>query len=166
MSRRTLATLGFLIVFITCAPQKAISDSATLPLPRFVSLRAEEANMRTGPGEQYPIKWTYQRPGLPLEVVAEFHHWRRVRDWQGAEGWMHSSMLSGKRYAMVISGTRNMREKADPTTAALAQVETRVIGRLIECPAATDWCLLEIGRLKGWLQRKDLWGVYPTEIVE
>jgi len=43
-----------------------------LPLPRFVSLRAAEVNLRTGPGVRYPIDWVYHRRGLPVEVIDEF----------------------------------------------------------------------------------------------
>ncbi|HYN39300.1 MAG TPA: SH3 domain-containing protein, partial [Rhodospirillales bacterium] len=129
-------------------------------MPRFVSLRAAEANMRSGPGEQYPIKWTYQRPGLPLEVVREYHHWRRVRDWQGSEGWMHSSMLSGKRAVMVVGATRTLHEGPDAASAAVARVEAPAVGRLLTCAKVSDWCRIEVVDVKGWLRRSEMWGVY------
>ena len=90
--------------------------------------------MRTGPGEQYPIKWTYRRPGLPVEVTRRVHHWRRVRDWQGAEGWMHSSMLSGKRSIMVIGDVRTLRAQPDAPAPAVARIEGTVIGKLLRLP--------------------------------
>ena len=166
MVPRIAVLVALFAVLVACPLARAATNDDNLPLPRFVSLRAEEANMRSGPGEQYPIKWTYQKPGLPLEIIQEFHLWRRVRDWQGAEGWMHSRMLSGKRYAMVVNTTCVLRAKASPTSAALAQVEPKVIGKVVECPAASDWCEIEVNGLKGWLQRKDLWGVYPNEVID
>jgi SH3-like domain-containing protein len=141
-------------------------DGSGLPVPRFVSLRAEEANMRTGPGEQYPIKWTYQRAGLPLEIIAEYHHWRRVRDWQGTEGWMHSSMLTGRRGFMVKDAVQPLRAEPSPQATVLAEVEPKVIGRIEECPKAVDWCRVRIDSIKGWLDRRALWGVYPGEEVD
>jgi SH3-like domain-containing protein len=146
-------------------PALAASQDSRPPLPRFVSLRAPEANMRSGPGEQYPIKWTYQRPGVPLEVIREFHHWRQIRDWQGAEGWMHSSMLSSKRSVMVVGGIRTLRDQPDPQSGAAARVEGPVIGRLLSCQKSADWCHVEFGGLKGWLRRADIWGVYDGEEV-
>jgi SH3-like domain-containing protein len=143
----------------------AASEESRLPLPRFVTLRAQQANMRSGPGEQYPIKWTYQRPGVPLEVIREHHHWRQIRDWQGAEGWMHSSMLSSKRSVMVVGGIRTLRDQPDPRSGAAARVEGPAIGRLLSCQKAADWCRVEFGGVKGWLRRADMWGVYDSEEV-
>ena len=73
-----------------------------LTLPRFVSLRASEVNMRTGPGTRYPIAWVYKQRNLPVEIVDEFDTWRRIRDWEGSEGWVHQSMLHGRRSIMVV----------------------------------------------------------------
>ncbi len=71
--------------------------STGLPLPRYVSLRAEEVNMRTGPGVRYPVDWVYKRRNLPVEIIAEFGTWRKIRDVEGAQGWIHQSMLSNRR---------------------------------------------------------------------
>ncbi|MDP6882831.1 MAG: SH3 domain-containing protein, partial [Rhodospirillales bacterium] len=76
----------------------AAPEGTGLPLPRFVNLRANEANMRTGPGVQYPVEWVFVRPDLPLEVIAEYRTWRKVRDWQGTQGWMHQSMLDSRKH--------------------------------------------------------------------
>lgn len=121
--------------------------------------------MRSGPGEQYPIRWTYQRPGLPLEVIREFHHWRQIRDWQGAEGWMHSSMLSSKRSVMVVGEVRTLHEKPDVRSGAAARVEGPIIGKLLRCERSSDWCRVEFEGVKGWLPRSEMWGVYKEEEV-
>jgi SH3-like domain-containing protein len=141
-------------------------ETSGLPVPRFVSLRADKANMRTGPGEQYPIKWVYQRPGLPLEIIAEYYNWRRVRDWQGTEGWMHTSMLSGRRYVVVTGAERALRAKPDSGADIVAKVDPSVVARLRRCPAAGSWCEVEVTGIRGWLPRSDLWGVMPDEAVE
>jgi SH3-like domain-containing protein len=129
-------------------------------------VRATEAHMRTGPGTQYPIMWTYQRPGLPLEVVKEYDHWRRVRDWQGSEGWMHSGMLSGKRSFIVTGKVATLRAKPNSDSAAVARIETLVIGRLLSCSRGNRWCHVQIADTEGWMQRADLWGVYENEDFE
>ena len=156
---------ALLLLVAMAAPPLAATNDSGLPVPRFVSLRASEANMRTGPGEQYPIKWTYRRPGLPLEVTKEYHHWRRVRDWQGTEGWMHSSMLTGKRWIIVTGETRTLRAKPDAGSSALARIEGKVIGQLLDCPKG-DWCQVRIDDLKGWIRRGEVWGVYADEVID
>jgi SH3-like domain-containing protein len=162
---RIAALSGALLLF-AAAPSLAAPEQSGLPLPRFVSLRADKANLRAGPGDQYPIQWIYQRPGMPLEVVAEYFNWRRVRDWQGTEGWMHASVLTGRRYAMVIGDGRTVRSKPDAAAPAMATVEPQVIARIRQCRAASPWCEVEIKGIRGWLQRSSLWGVYPDEVID
>ena len=164
---RLAARFAFLLVAVASASIPAWAGGGSgLPIPRFVSLRASEAYMRTGPGKQYPIKWTYQRPGLPLEVVKEYYEWRRVRDWQGAEGWMHASMLTNKRSIVVTGEVRTLRAKPDADSRALARIEGSVMGRLKTCPKSTEWCRVDIGKAEGWLRRSELWGVYKDEEVD
>ncbi len=135
-----------------------------LPLPRFVSLRAAKVNLRTGPGIRYPIEWVYARKGLPLEVIDEFETWRRVRDWQGSEGWVHQSMLSGRRGALVVGGERVLRRAPEVGAAGLARIEAGVVGRLRAC--AHRWCRIEAKGYEGWLPEGEIYGVYAGESVE
>ena len=143
---------------------KAAPEGTGLPLPRFVNLRANEANMRTGPGVQYPVEWVFVRPDLPLEVIAEYRTWRKVRDWQGTEGWVHQSMLSGRRTAIVTTGRRALHDKPEREARIVAEVEERVAGRLLECRA--QWCRVEIAGLRGWIRRAVIWGVYKDETFD
>ena len=87
------------IVFLA----RAQTNGSGLSLPRFISLRADRVNMRTGPGGQYPIEWLYRRRSLPVEVIAEYKNWRKIRDWQGTQGWVHQSMLSRHRTIIVTA---------------------------------------------------------------
>lgn len=144
--------------------QSALGTETQLPLPRFVSLRSNEINLRTGPGGTYPIEWTYQRRGMPVEVVAEFDSWRKVRDWQGTVGWVHQSMLDGRRTALIIGGERILRREPADGAAGVARLRPGVIARLREC--AADWCRLEADSYEGWLKRDEFWGVYPGETIE
>ena len=132
-----------------------------LPLPRFVSLRAPEVNLRTGPGVRYPIDWVYNRAGLPLEVIDEFETWRRVRDWEGSVGWVHQSMLSGDRMVMVMGKQHLLRRAPDPAATGTALVEPGVLAELRTC--AGDWCEVRVRSLAGWIPRADLYGIYPDE---
>ncbi len=142
-----------------------------LPIPRFVTLRAETANLRTGPGERYPVEWIFARRGLPVEVIAEFDTWRRIRDADGVEGWVHQSLLSGSRGLIVRgAGLVPLRMEPEDDGYVVAEVEPGVVGRLLTCPAADEtgagWCRVEFAGTRGWMRREAIWGVYPDEVVE
>ena len=135
-----------------------------LPVPRFVSLRSAEVNVRTGPGTRYPVEWVFVKRDIPVEITAEFDTWRRIRDWEGTEGWVHQSMLSGKRAMVVLGDVRTLRRTAGENAGGLARVEPGVAGKLLHCQ--TNWCEVNVGGYRGWLQKSEFWGVYPTETVE
>lgn len=141
-------------------------SSTGLPIPRFVTIRANQVNMRTGPGVRYPVDWEYRRAGLPVEIVSEYGTWRKIRDWQGDEGWMHQSMLSGRRSFMVREDVRALRAEPDAASRLVARLETGVTGRITECPAGSDWCRVEVDGFEGWLRRDQFWGVYAGEQIE
>ncbi|WP_413204699.1 SH3 domain-containing protein [Rhodospirillum sp. A1_3_36] len=146
--------------------QSAVNTPSGLPLPRFVSLRANQVNMRSGPGKRYPVVWIYQKRGLPVEVVAEYDTWRKIRDPEGSEGWVHRNMLSGQRTLIAMGGPRLVRADPSPESAAVAQVNPGVLGKLLNCPSTLDYCRVDIGGYLGWLPRDAFWGVYKGEFVE
>ena len=82
------------------APRKETPSG--LPLPRFVSLKADKVHVRQGPGTDHKIAWVFQQAGLPVEVIQEFETWRRVRDSEGATGWVFHAMLSGRRTVVIL----------------------------------------------------------------
>jgi SH3-like domain-containing protein len=121
-------------------------------------------NVRTGPGVRYPIDWIFHRKAMPVELLDAFETWRKIRDWEGGIGWVHQSMLSGRRMIMVTGAVRAVRARPDPQAEAMAQAEPGVVGRLLECSAR--WCRVELGGQRGWLLRNEFWGVYPEEKIE
>ncbi|SEW27515.1 SH3-like domain-containing protein [Cognatiyoonia koreensis] len=133
-----------------------------LPLPRFVSLKAAEANVRRGPSLSHRIDWVFQRRGMPLQVVAEYGHWRRVIDREGLGGWVHYTMLSGARTVIVDEDMLPLRTRPKPDAMENARLEVGVIARLNECER--DWCYLNAGGYKGWAPKHVLWGVLPEEL--
>jgi SH3-like domain-containing protein len=135
-----------------------------LKVPRFASLRAPEVNLRTGPGVRYPVDWVLSYRGMPVEITNEFDTWRKVRDWQGTEGWVHQSMLSGRRTVIVRAGVAPMRREPSSGAAVVARVQRKVLGRLLSCQGA--WCRVEVSGLRGWMQRSAIFGVYPKEKIE
>ncbi len=142
-----------------------MTSNSGLPIPRFVSLKPDEVNVRTGPGTRYPISWVYRRAGMPVEVVEEFDMWRKIRDAEGSDGWVHKTMLEGKRNA-IIKGKkpRIVRIDHEKDAKPLLKIEPTVITRLVEC--TKDWCRIQISGHKGWIEKSALWGVYPDEIME
>ena len=139
-----------------------LGPETNLPLPRFVSLKAAEANVRRGPSLSHRIDWVFQRRNMPLQVVAEYGHWRRVIDRDGQGGWVHYTMLSGARTVLVSGDTTALRSRPDPNALENALLEPGVIARLGECER--DWCRLTAGGYGGWAAKSDLWGVAAGEI--
>jgi SH3-like domain-containing protein len=138
--------------------------SSEANLPRFASLRAGEVNVRTGPGVRYPVEWVFVYRHMPIEIVAEFDTWRKVRDWQGTEGWVHQSMLSGRRTAIVTTGRRPIRDVPARDARIIAEVEERVVGQLLECKP--QWCRVDVAGFRGWIRRAVIWGVYDGETFD
>jgi SH3-like domain-containing protein len=166
--RRTIAVhfLAALILAFTAwlAPAGAADNDTGLKVPRFVSLRADKVNLRTGPGRRYPIEWVLTKKDMPVEVIAQFEHWRRIRDWEGTVGWVQEHMVAGKRHVVVgKGGDRPLHQQPDPASAVMARAEAGVIARLAECRGT--WCRVETDAVSGWLRRTDIWGVYPDEKV-
>ena len=143
-----------------------------LPVPRFVSLKADRINMRTGPGTDYPTQWVFKRAGLPVEVIREFEGWRQVRDAEGTTGWVLAPLLSGRRTALVtpweLKGGRAapqvaIKDDDNERAKEVAQVEAGVIANVRYCDGR--WCEISIGDVRGYLEQRKLWGVYPNETV-
>jgi SH3-like domain-containing protein len=156
-----LRTLLLLLALAGGAPLASAAAESGLPVPRWVSIRASEVNLRTGPGTSYPVEWVYHRRRMPVEVVGEFESWRKIRDWQGTIGWVHQSMLDGSRMALVVGGQQMLRREPEEAAAPVALLQEGVIGELAGCDGA--WCRLEAGGYEGWLKRDQLWGAYPDE---
>lgn len=168
----SLLALPALLVLapVTAKPAAAqqnlsVGRSTGLPIPRFVSLdaRQREVNVRFGPGQQYPINWVFSRPGIPLEIIAEFDNWRKIKDYEGQEGWISARLLSGRRTIMVQGTIRDLRRTAASQARVLLRVEPGVIGSLMEC--RSNWCRVEIEGQRGWMQRSEFWGTLPGEAI-
>jgi SH3-like domain-containing protein len=164
---RCLFSSSATLVALLLLTQMAVAaESSGLPLPRFVSLRSDEVNLRTGPGVRYPVDWIYTRRDLPVEVIAEFETWRKIRDWQGTEGWVHQSMLAARRMVVILGQQRRLRAEPDENALSLALIDPNVTGRLIACPRGKVYCRVEIDNIQGWLKRDEFWGVYQGEYIE
>lgn len=133
-----------------------------LPVPRYVSLKGSEGNARRGPSLSHRIDWVFRHAGMPLRVVAEFGHWRRVEDKDGAGGWIHYALLSGVRTALVTQDMVDLRTRPDPDADITARAEMGAIVRLGECNPG--WCRISGGGQRGWVPKSSIWGVDPDEV--
>ncbi len=159
------------------APAAAVAVPGTsasgLPLPRFVSLKADRVNLRAGPGTDYPTSWVYRQAGLPLEVTKEFEGWREVRDAEGASGWVLQTFLSGRRTAVVTPWDVKagkpapqvpIRYSDSDKSRSVVVVEAGVIANIHSCDS--KWCSVTVDRFRGYIRQKQLWGVYENEVVK
>ncbi|MFC4671582.1 SH3 domain-containing protein [Seohaeicola nanhaiensis] len=135
-----------------------------LPLPRYVSLKANEGNVRRGPSLTHRIDWVFTRRDMPLEITAEHGHWRRVQDRDGAGGWVHYALLSGARTVLVEQDMAPLHDRPDAASPVDAALELGVVARLGEC--TLDWCKVSAGGYKGWIEKTAVWGVDKDEIRE
>ncbi|MFQ6547426.1 SH3 domain-containing protein [Aestuariibius sp. 2305UL40-4] len=134
-----------------------------LPLPRYVSLKAAEGNVRRGPSLSHRIDWVFKRRDMPLEITAEHGHWRRVQDRDGQGGWMHYSLLSGTR-TVLVEDEVVLRARPDAAALETVKLEAGVVARLGEC--SVEWCRLRAGGYRGWARKDGLWGVAADEVRE
>lgn len=122
--------------------------------------------MRSGPGKRYPVRFTYTKQGLPLEVVARYDNWRQIRDPSGEVGWIHKNMLSGARTLITLQGEHLLFRDGEIGAEPIARIGGGVIGRLLVCPPESAFCQTNIGGFRGWLPRSGFWGLYPQETME
>jgi SH3-like domain-containing protein len=148
-------------------PDPTKGTSTGLPLPRYVSLRSDNVNLRSGPGTRYPIDWVYKRRELPVRIEREFDVWRLISAPDGTKGWVHQATLTGRRGFLVTGEEeRVLRSEASSASDAVARLKPGVVGRLMSCDPGAEWCRVQVKGYKGWLRRSDFWGTLPGEAVQ
>ena len=155
---------------VRAADQVSVGPVSGLPMPRFVSLKTDKVNVRAGPAKDHDVAWVYSRAALPVEVIAESDNWRRIRDWEGAEGWVYHSLLSGKRTAIVSPQSKGkdtllpLRRSPDASSRVSAELQGGVLANVKHCNGG--WCRITGEGFDGWIEETRLFGVYPNEKVE
>jgi SH3-like domain-containing protein len=161
-------------LFVLTATMPASADplaqgaSSGLPVPRFVSLKSDRVNVRGGPDKDHEVVWVFTKAALPVEITAEFENWRRVRDWDGGEGWVYHSLLSGRRTVLVApkakEGAVPLLDRPDPAAKLVARLQPGVAGSVKGCTG--QWCRIGGEGFDGWIAQDRLWGVYPNEKID
>jgi len=160
---------------VASPPANAANDAAIakgsvsgLPVPRFVSLKSDRVNVRSGPNKDQDVRWVYTKVGMPVEITAEFENWRRIRDWEGAEGWVYHSLLSGRRTGVVVPKLKKdlvpIYESADVKSAPVARLQAGVLGQIKSCDG--KWCEFAGKNFDGFIEQDRIWGAYPNEKVD
>jgi len=177
--RRLRALAWLLLTLLVCAPPAwaQAGNPSGLPLPRFASTRSDPINVRVGPGTKYEVAWTYLQSVIPVEIVQEFDTWRKIRDMDGAEGWVHQNLLQGTRagYAtpLLANGEVALRASAADTATVRARLGAGFKVIIKQCDAV--WCEVTAtsqggnGRsasYSGFVRQEELWGVYPDEVFD
>ena len=152
-----LINLSLVVNELSASSGSEISKKTGLPLPRFVSLKGNKVNLRRGPSLSYKIDWVYQRKHLPLMIVSEFGHWRKVTDFEDYSGWIYKDLLSGSRYIIVNKNETLLRNKASYNSLGKAILKREVIGKLIDCEGL--WCFIRVKNLRGYVLAEHIWGV-------
>ena len=153
---------------VCAAGEMSAGPKSGLPVPRFVSLKPDRVNVRGGPTRDHEVTFVYTRSGLPVEITAESDNWRRIRDWEGSEGWVYHSLLSGRRTAVATPKDKNqlvpLYDAGDSNAAVIARLQAGVLASVKRCTG--NWCRLVGPGFDGWVVQEQLWGVYPNEKVE
>ena len=150
-------------------PGKVGKGVSNLPVPRFASLKTDKVYVRAGPGKKHGVSWIFERAGLPVEIIGEFEHWRRIRDSENGEGWIFFKLLSNRRTALVTPWEKQdiavplYKDKKD-TGRVLVKMQRNVIVNIERCDGT--WCRVNISRFSGWVRQDRLWGIYGNEVLK
>jgi SH3-like domain-containing protein len=172
-SMRSVTSIGMLCLILSSPAVRAEDPSTTgsvtkLPIPRFVSLKPSDTPMREGPSKDHRIKWVFKREGLPVEVIGEHEHWRRVRDSESTDGWVYFGRLSNRRTVIIRAGKttmeQNLYQNDRETSAIVARLQPGVVANVQNC--SRDWCKVNVESFFGFVRKDAIWGVYPDETIK
>lgn len=157
------ATLIAAVLGRSVALAPALDGAKPLPVPRFVSLRSDRINLRVGPGRNYPILWVLTKKDMPVEIIRQFGDWRMIEDWQGTRGWVQERMVMARRSIIVTGAIQPIFASPSRSASLVARAEPGVVAQLLNCDG--DWCRIEAGHIAGWVEKSEVWGVFPHEVV-
>ena len=155
-----------LFSFIACNTYALdIGPSTGLKIPRFVSLKSDEVNLRVGPSVNYPKELQYIRKHLPVEVIDEYDLWRKIKDIDGNKGWVHKSLIKAERYAITLGKNgKKIFVLNNPIGKKIGEIGKNNIVKIHSC--LKQWCSIDVVGKKGWINKNNLWGVYDNEVYK
>ena len=158
--------IAFISIIIFSQVSNAdIGKETGLEIPRYVSLKSDDTNIRVGPSKNYPIEIKYIVKNYPLKVLEEYEDWRKVQDFKNNIGWIHKSLISGTRTGIVLSNdSKNIKLLNTLDGNVIGEIGKGNIVFLEKCKIY--WCLISSGNFKGWVDKKYIWGVKEKEIIK
>ncbi len=139
-----------------------IGKETGLEIPRYVSLKSNDANIRVGPSKNYPIEIKFIKKNYPLKVLEEYEDWRKVEDFLKNFGWIHKSLISGTRTGIVLSNDNKAIKLLNTLNGnVIGEIGKGNIVFLEKCKI--DWCLVSFGNYRGWVDKKNIWGIKEKE---
>jgi SH3-like domain-containing protein len=175
--RFVVTLLAMLALALPGAAWAQTNNPSGLKLPRFVTTRSSPINVRVGPGVKYEVAWEYLKDGVPVEIVQEFDTWRKIRDVDGSEGWVHQNLLQGGRAGYVTplmaNGDVVLHSGATDSSSTRATLGAGLRVTIKACDGA--WCEVTASQqvegeraasYSGFIHQEELWGVYPDEVFD
>ncbi len=154
--------LGFCIILFNLRQSQAFDRPVEQNY--FASLRANETNVRAGPGSQYPIKFTFKIRSLPVKVISEYDNWSEIKDYEGDTGWVNQNLITKKRTVIIRTAKSfvNLYAKPAEKSKIFLRLENNVVGDFIKCDV--EYCGIKVVGKKGWINKKEIWGVDENDI--
>ena len=158
MTFNLLKTVTGLSLIFILLPYSSYAKRIMKDVNYYASLRSNKTNVRTGPGRDYPVKFTFKARGIPLRVISEYDNWSEIRDYEGQSGWIIKTLLT-KRRTLMVRTTQDyvsMYSKNNTKSKVILHLENNVIGSYIKC--LDEWCKIKIDNQRGWVEKSNLYG--------
>ncbi len=148
--------LVFLISIVLIIFMRNGEKHGIIHYPKFMGIKYDEANVRTGYNTNYPIKWVYKRKNMPVKALDEFEGWIKVEDFDGNRGWMSKTLLTTNVQYVYVIAKSFLRTKRG----RVLQIVPK--GKLVlmkKCNPIESICKIKTEYGTGYMRKMDLWGV-------
>ena len=143
---------------------ETLGNETGLKIPRFVSLKSDNSNLRVGPSENYPVKLKYIVANMPVEIIDEYKNWRKIKDYEENEGWIHKNLIKGKRFTIVNTPYQEgLQVFIKPKGNNIGKIGKKNVLEVKTC--LMNWCKIKYGKNTGWVNKLNLWGIYDNETI-
>jgi len=171
LGRALLLVLLLAGAYLATSLAQAAETPSGLPLPRFATTKSNPINVRVGPGTRYGVAWTYVKAGMPVEIIQEFDTWRKVRDVDGSEGWVHQNLLSGRRAGIAAPWQQGAQIPLRPSRDSEGVRAYLGPGFRVDIDKCDGtWCEVKAvaasTTYQGFLAQSEIWGVYQGEAFD
>ena len=161
---KSILLVLFFCLFNNTSYSNEIGQVTGYKIPRFVSLKSDDVNLRIGSSTNYPIILKYVTKNMPVEITDEYERWRKIRDIQGNEGWIYGDLLKGDRFVIIVKNNESkIHIFSKPDGKPIGEIGKLNIARIKVC--LKKWCKIKFDNNTGWINKKNLWGIYENETI-